>query len=119
MPPPQPDDSPFDPDRTEVGIREVRLALEEGRDVVLLDVREPLELAIAAIRGARHIPMAEIPGRSGELPADRDILAFCHVGERSLIVTDYLRRQGFRRVWSLAGGIDAWAREIDPKLRRY
>lgn len=86
---------------------------------LLLDVREPYEVAACAIAGSRHIPMRQIPESLGGLPQDQDILVLCHHGGRSLRVMQYLRASGFARVSNIAGGIDAWAREIDPSLPRY
>lgn len=86
---------------------------------VLLDVREAEELAICQLAGARHVPMGEISARLDELPRDRALLVLCHHGARSLHVTRFLRGQGFDQASNVAGGIDAWAREVDPTLARY
>ncbi|MFI5335176.1 MAG: rhodanese-like domain-containing protein [Opitutales bacterium] len=86
---------------------------------LLLDVREPDELACCALAGATHIPMRDIPGALGQLPPDRDILVLCHHGGRSLHVTRFLRANGFARATNVAGGIDAWAEQVDPTLTRY
>ena len=91
---------------------------QPGR-IVLLDVREPFELAICRLPDARAIPMREIPDHVGDLPRDQHLLVLCHHGSRSLRVTEYLRDQGFAAVTNIAGGIDAWAQEIDPSLARY
>jgi adenylyltransferase/sulfurtransferase len=85
----------------------------------LLDVREPGELATVAVAGARHIPMREIPARMGELPTDRQVLVLCHHGGRSGRVTRFLRANGFLHATNVAGGIDAWALQVDPSLPRY
>lgn len=85
----------------------------------LLDVREPHELAIVAVAGALHIPMREIPARMAELPADRQVLVLCHHGGRSGRVTQFLRANGFPHATNVAGGIEAWALEVDPTLPRY
>lgn len=86
---------------------------------LLLDVREPFEVATCAIASSRHIPMRQIPESLPDLPRDRLILALCHHGARSLRVTQFLRANGFSQVSNVAGGIDAWAAEIDPSLARY
>src|SRR3954469_19512469 len=86
---------------------------------LLLDVREPFEVEICAVPGSRHIPMRQIPERLPELPRDQPILVLCHHGTRSLRVTQYLRAQGFPRVSNVAGGIDAWAEQVEPGLARY
>lgn len=85
----------------------------------LLDVREPHELATVAIAGALCIPMREIPARLGEMPVDRQVLVLCHHGVRSGHVTRFLRANGFPHATNVAGGIEAWALEVDPSLPRY
>jgi|SRR5687767_11576165 rhodanese-related sulfurtransferase len=87
--------------------------------VVLLDVREHAELQIAAVAGARHIPMGEIPGRLAELDRNTPLVVMCHSGGRSRRVADYLQSNGFENVFNLRGGIDAWSTEIDPQVPRY
>ena len=85
----------------------------------VVDVREPHELAIAALPGATHIPLGELPGRLGELDSRRSIVTVCHRGVRSLRAAEILGAAGFARVRSLEGGIDAWAAERDPEMARY
>ena len=91
--------------------------------LVLLDVREPWEVALAAIDlpGAtmRWMPMREIPARLGELDAAQPVLCFCHHGARSAQVVAFLERAGFASAYNLAGGIDAWSRDVDPGVPRY
>jgi len=106
-------------ERLEIGVRELKEWLDAGQDVQLLDVRTPMEHRIASIPGAVLIPMQELPGRKGELDDGRPLVAFCHHGPRSQNATMWLRAQGFPRVLSLAGGIDAWSRQIDPAVPRY
>lgn len=88
-------------------------------EVVLLDVREPDELARASVDGAMHIPMNEIPARLDELDRDKPITVMCHGGARSMRVATFLTAQGFDRVFNLRGGIDAWSREVDSTVPRY
>lgn len=85
----------------------------------IIDVREPFELAICRLPQARHIPMREIPEHVDTLPRDRHLLILCHSGGRSRRVTEFLRSRGLDAVSNIAGGIDAWAMEIDPALPRY
>jgi len=82
-------------------------------------VREPFEHAAASIAGAVLIPMREVPGRLAELDRDREIVVFCHHGSRSAMVVQFLRAQGFEKAVNMAGGIDAWSIEVDPKVPRY
>ena len=86
---------------------------------LLLDVREPWELEIAALPGAVHIPMAEVPARLSELDRGRDIVVMCRSGGRSLSVARFLESQGYPSVANLSGGVLAWAREVDPTLATY
>jgi adenylyltransferase/sulfurtransferase len=110
-------DGPWDD--IEVEVADLRRWREEGRDLQLLDVRQPVEHSIAHIEGARLIPMNELPSRVSELDPARPVVAFCHHGPRSLRAAQWLRAQGFARVVSLAGGIDAWSVEVDPAVPRY
>jgi rhodanese-related sulfurtransferase len=87
--------------------------------VVLLDVREREELALAKLDEAIHIPMSEIPGRVKELDPAKPLVIMCHSGGRSRRVAQYLIASGFEEVYNLAGGIDAWSREVDAKIPRY
>jgi adenylyltransferase/sulfurtransferase len=86
---------------------------------LLLDVREPDEVATCAVAGCRPIPMRQVPENTAQLPRDRQILVLCHHGGRSQRVTQFLRANGFANATNVAGGIDAWAAEIDPTLARY
>lgn len=85
----------------------------------LLDVREPYEHRIASLPGARLVPLATLPGALPSLDRDRPVVVYCHHGMRSASAADFLRRQGFRRVWNLAGGIERWSLEVDPEVARY
>lgn len=86
---------------------------------LLVDVREPCEHDLVRVDGARHIPMQRIHEALADLPRDRPILLLCHHGGRSARVTQYLRANGFDHAINIAGGIDAWAAQIDPKMPRY
>jgi rhodanese-related sulfurtransferase len=90
---------------------------------LLLDVREPWEFELAAIRidGLRtlNLPMNMIPQRLAELDAAQPVVCICHHGMRSAQVVDFLERQGFATVYNLAGGIDAWSQQVDPGVPRY
>jgi len=87
---------------------------------LLLDVREQWEFQTASLPDSVLMPMGEIPSRAHqELDPDAPIVVLCHHGARSLSVTMWLRNQGFESVQSLAGGIDAWSRAIEPGIPRY
>lgn len=86
---------------------------------VLLDVRLPEELAIAALPGAVNIPLNDLPDRVAELNPEAPIAVLCHHGVRSERAARFLERSGFTDVSHLAGGIDAWSLELDESLPRY
>lgn len=86
---------------------------------VLLDVREPWEFELCQVPGSLHIPMHLVPIRDGELDAERDLVVICHHGMRSLQVALFLENKGFDRVFNLQGGIEAWACQVAPEMRRY
>jgi sulfur-carrier protein adenylyltransferase/sulfurtransferase len=90
-----------------------------GGDVVLLDVREHVELELAAVAGAVHIPMREVPARLAELDATKPLVVMCHSGGRSRRVAEYLAANGFSSVLNLKGGIDAWSTQLDSHVPRY
>lgn len=99
--------------------QELQRRLQQSPPPLLLDVREAWEVELAALPGALHVPMHEIPDRRHELDAGAEIVVLCHHGVRSAHVAAFLAQAGFARLYNLAGGIDAWAREIDPHLPRY
>jgi rhodanese-related sulfurtransferase len=86
---------------------------------LLLDVREPWETAVCTLPQATLIPMMQLPARIGELDPQRPVVCVCHHGSRSLQVAMFLAHHGFRDVFNLGGGVDAWAREVDPSCPRY
>jgi rhodanese-related sulfurtransferase len=93
---------------------------DAGRDKpVLLDVREPWEYDVARLEGSLLVPMRAIPARTPELDPDAETVVICHHGGRSMQVAMFLERTGFGRVYNLAGGVDAWARQVDPSMATY
>ena len=87
--------------------------------VTLLDVREPWEFALCRMDGSVHVPLAQLPSRLGELDPARPTVVICHHGIRSLQAGAFLERQGFADVVNLRGGIDGWARRLDPAMAVY
>lgn len=121
---PQPEKSAFlrkdgNPMIREIAPGDLRSKLDRGEQFVLLDVREPEEVAIVRLPGAVHIPMGEVPGRLHELDPDKELIVYCHHGVRSLRVAQFLAQHDFAKVVNLAGGIDAWALEVEPGMARY
>lgn len=86
---------------------------------VVLDVREPWEFALCQVPTSVHIPMQQVPARIAELDDRRPIVCVCHHGARSMQVAMFLQQRGFETVYNLAGGIDAWSREVDPSVPTY
>ena len=112
----------------EVAPREAKAALalspHDAARPLLLDCRRDDEVAFCRIAGSVHIPMDRIPERADELECDsrgkhRPIIVYCHRGVRSLRVAHTLRAMGYPNVRSMIGGIDLWAADIDPGVRRY
>jgi rhodanese-related sulfurtransferase len=103
----------------EISAGRVKALRKNGEVFMLLDVREPWEFETARIEGAKNIPMGDVPGRVQELDPDEHIVVVCHHGVRSLTVTNWLRQQGFEKVQSMRGGVDGWARTVDPKVPLY
>ena len=91
--------------------------------LLVLDVREPWEVQTASVKPAGFelltIPMSLIPARLNELDRTRPVACLCHHGGRSMQVASFLVQQGSERVANIAGGIHAWAAEVDPSLNTY
>jgi rhodanese-related sulfurtransferase len=93
---------------------------DPGREKpVLLDVREPWEYDTARLEGSLLVPMRAVPARASELDPAAETVVICHHGGRSMQVAMFLERAGFGRVYNLAGGVDAWARQVDPSMNTY
>jgi adenylyltransferase/sulfurtransferase len=97
---------------------ELKQRLDRGDDLFVLDVREPHEYQICNL-GGHLIPLGDLPKRVHELDSSREIVAHCKMGGRSAKAVDFLRQAGFKKVWNLAGGINAWAEKVDPKVPKY
>jgi rhodanese-related sulfurtransferase len=94
--------------------------MEGGEAIRVIDVREPWEYDVCRLEGAELIPMGDVPAALPRLEGEEaPLVVYCHHGVRSLRVANWLRQQGVEQVWSLAGGIDRWSEEIDPKVPRY
>lgn len=99
--------------------RQLAERLRTGEPLRLLDVREPHELEISRLEGALAIPLGELAARLSELDSAKEMVVFCKSGGRSARAVELLLSAGFRKVKNLKGGINAWAREIDPSLPQY
>ena len=105
--------------RMEIDVDALRRLRAGAADIQLLDIREDWERALCLIAGSIEIPMGTLPGALDRLDPERPVVALCHHGARSLRAAAWLRQQGFAQAVSLAGGIDAWARVVDPAMARY
>ena len=103
----------------EITAEQLKDEWQRNPDLLVIDVRDPHEHAIAHIDGARLIPLSELPDRLGELDGHREIVTHCHHGSRSLKALEILKAAGFSKVRSLRGGIDAWAVNVDRSMPRY
>ncbi len=103
----------------EIYPEDLKLRLDHGETIFVLDVREQQEVAVAVFPHAMHIPMGDIPSRLSELDPDRETVVVCHHGIRSAQVAAYLARMGFERIYNLVGGIDAWSASVAPDVPRY
>ena len=105
----------------EVTPRQVKAMRDQNEDFLLIDCRNPAEYEVAHIEGSELVPLREMANREDKLEewSDRKLVIHCHHGVRSLQMVAMLREQGFKNVWSMAGGIDLWAQDIEPGMRRY
>lgn len=106
-------------DRWEIGAQELASRLDNGDGLRLIDVREPHELEISQIEGADLIPLGQLAARMNELDSAQDIVLFCKTGGRSARALELLAGAGFRKLKNLRGGINSWARQVDPEQPVY
>jgi len=104
---------------SEITPQELQARIAAGQSPVLVDVRQDWETKLCRLDNALHIPIEEIELRTEELSPEDEIVVYCHQGVRSAAVAEYLRQLGFKNVRNLAGGLDLWARTVDPRMRRY
>lgn len=86
---------------------------------LLLDVREPWEFERCRLDGATLLPLRELPTRLDDVGTDAPVVCICHHGGRSAHAAMFLLRQGWSDVYNLTGGVDAWARQVDPTMPTY
>jgi adenylyltransferase/sulfurtransferase len=99
---------------------ELKTRLERGETLRLIDVREAEEWAVARLPQAELIPLSQFQQRAmQELAPEESIVLYCHHGMRSARAQGYLKAQGYANVLNLTGGIDAWAVQVDPAMKRY
>jgi molybdopterin/thiamine biosynthesis adenylyltransferase/rhodanese-related sulfurtransferase len=98
---------------------ELKAMLEGGAQVTLIDVREPHEYLICRIQGSLLMPIGSLAHKAQQLDRKKLIVTYCHTGNRSVRAVEFLRQSGFTNIRNLKGGIDAWARTVDPTMTRY
>jgi monothiol glutaredoxin len=102
----------------EIGVQELKTRLEDGERFEFYDVRGPEERAIACVDASRLLD-PEAAAQIETFDRDTPLVFYSHHGERSRAVAEHFSALGFRKAFSLIGGIDAWSREIDPSVPRY
>tara|TARA_B100001123_G_C15306032_1_gene1022731 strand:+ start:1970 stop:2293 length:324 start_codon:yes stop_codon:yes gene_type:complete len=103
----------------EISVKEVKRVRTQGEQLRLVDVREEWERNLVKIDDSIFLPMDQLPLRIDELDKAYKTVVYCHTGIRSAAVTAYLLGQGFEDVSNMVGGIDAWAKEVDPSMPLY
>ena len=93
--------------------------LGKGDDICLIDVRDDWEYSLTSIKGSNHVPLNELVDRVQEIMFEEEIAVYCHHGERGFLGAQILIESGFKKVYHLRGGIDAWSQVVDPKIPRY
>jgi rhodanese-related sulfurtransferase len=106
-------------DELEITPADVKARLDRGEELFLVDVREPWEYQLCRIEGAKHVPLGSLAANLNALPDVDEVICYCHHGMRSLDAAAWLRFQGIEKAKSLAGGIERWSLEVDPKVQRY
>jgi rhodanese-related sulfurtransferase len=90
--------------------------LDAGEDIEIIDIREDWEVQNGMLAEAVHIPMNDIPDALDDIPMDKPVVLMCHLGSRSSQVADWMEAQGYENLYSLAGGIERWAKDVDPSV---
>ncbi|MGH9729802.1 MAG: rhodanese-like domain-containing protein [Candidatus Acidiferrales bacterium] len=103
----------------EIAPAEVKQQFDSGQKFLFVDVREPWEYQLCHIEGSKLIPLGQVAASVQEIEAAETVILFCHSGRRSLDAAAWLRSQGVAGARSMAGGIDRWSQEIDPRVPRY
>jgi rhodanese-related sulfurtransferase len=89
---------------------QLKMRLDQGEEIAMIDVREPEEIAQGMISGARHIQLATIPERLSEIAKDKETIIICRSGNRSGRAIEYLESLGYTNLVNLAGGMLEWER---------
>ncbi|MEM6998878.1 MAG: rhodanese-like domain-containing protein [Pseudomonadota bacterium] len=98
---------------------ELKQKLDAGEKLILLDVREAWEYETCHINGSINISMSNVQQMLNELKQDDETVVICHHGMRSFQVASYLEGNGYDKIANLEGGVDAWAKSVDPEMAQY
>lgn len=98
---------------------QVQNYLKQQHQALVLDVREPWEWEKCHLAGSKLLPMGQILAQIETLDKTQPTVVVCHHGIRSRQVARYLESVGFETMINLAGGLDAWAKELDPTMAQY
>ncbi len=107
--------------KVEITPDELKRRIDASEALVLLDIREPHELKISSLSDIVHIPMGEFTDRLEELESKKsaEIVVICRAGNRSSVIAEFLRENGFDRVYNLVGGMNHWAETVDKSMKTY
>ncbi|RPJ49221.1 MAG: molybdopterin-synthase adenylyltransferase MoeB [Chloroflexi bacterium] len=103
----------------EITALELAERLQRGELVRLLDVREEVEGQVSRLPGAQQIPLGQLPTRLAEIDRESEWVLYCRSGVRSARAAEILLNAGYPRVKNLRGGVNAWAKEVDPEMLVY
>ena len=118
---PEPEGAMATEEIPEMDVKELKNRLDRGDRLTIIDVREPHEWDIGNLGpyGARLIPLGQLPDRLEEIDPTEEIVLQCRSGARSGRALEFMREQGYERLWNLKGGILAWSDEVDPSVPKY
>jgi rhodanese-related sulfurtransferase len=103
----------------DISVDELARWRAERTDFAILDIREAWELQMSSLPEAAHVPMRSVASDPSVVPRDRDVVLVCRSGSRTGMLADHLEALGFGNVFSLEGGMNEWARRIDPSMKQY
>jgi adenylyltransferase/sulfurtransferase len=93
--------------------------MEKGEKIHLVDVRTPIELQVCSIAGSEFVPLENLSGKMKDWKKDEMLVFYCRVGNRSANAVEQAISAGFKKVYNLTGGINAWGIEVDQNMNRY
>ena len=102
----------------QITVQELKAKMDAGEKFILLDVREDIEVKRANIGGV-HIPMNAVPMHLKKLDPSQEVIVYCHHGNRSQAIVNFLRASGYQNARNLVGGINEWSLTIDPSIPKY